>query len=77
MHNYGKIMFANIFQMTHVSNMTLDKEQLLYFIMQGITVDVAELIFEEIPIDLSLKLVILGPNTWPNYFMLLGPIHGP
>ena len=41
-------MFANIFLITHVSDMTLDKAQLLYCITQGITVGVAELKSKEI-----------------------------
>jgi len=45
---WTSLMFTNIFPMTHVSYMTLNKAQLLYYILQGIIVDVDELISDEI-----------------------------
>jgi len=41
-------MFANISPMTHVSHMTLDKAQLIHYIIQEFTVNAVELISEEI-----------------------------
>jgi len=47
-HIWASLMFAKISPMTHVSYMALDKAQLLYYIIQGITMDVLELILDEI-----------------------------
>jgi len=45
---WPSMMFANITLITHVSDIILDKAQLLYYITQEITMDIFELIAQEI-----------------------------
>jgi len=57
---WTSLMFANISPMTHVSDMNLDKAQLLYCIFQGITMDVAELILDEIHKSVISQIIAKG-----------------